>query len=631
MAVTRLSGLTSGMDTDQMVKDLMKAERTRLDKVKKNQTTVSWQQDAYRDIITKIRALQSKYFDTLSPNNNISSSSSFGKFSYNVSSGGVASTAVDVTANADITSRAVTIDSITQLASKDTMSGNISGIRGITTSGFDFAAFTTAMGSNDFQMSVSIGSNTKMIELTQAELSGITDTAGLATALNDKIKASFGNDYANVATVVGGELKFDKAGSTVKVFQYGANTTSLSALGVTSGQSSMDYKTKSINSLFGLTDTDLANFQINGTVISISQEDTVSTMMDKINKSNAGVTLSYDSLGDKFSLKSNTEGSANNIKITSGSSSEVLFSKLFGVTDFTDPSYVRDEGKNAQLSINGTSVIQEGNTFSYDGITYNLKATSAAPISIGITVDKKSIMDNLKNFVSEYNKLIDDVNTKYSEKKYYAYEPLTDDERDALSDDEITKWEEKAKSGVIRSSSELDTFLSRLRNALVEPVEGVGVNLSSIGITSASYTDKGKLYIDENKLSEKLDTNYEDIVKLFSQQSDKAYLTNNAQERYKESGLGSRLDDIFKDYTRTTRDANGNKGILINKAGITNDSSVVNNELTKKLLDYDSRISDIEDYLTDKETYYYNMFSSMETAMSKLQSQADSLTNMLGA
>lgn len=631
MAVTRISGLSSGMDTDQMVRDLMKAESARLDKVKKNKTIVNWQQEAYRDIINKVRSLQSKYFDTLSPKSNISSSSSFGMFSYNVSSGGVASSAVEVTANADITSRAVEINSITQLATKDSLSGNISGMRGIVNSTFDYASFKTAMGAEDFQISVAIGNNSKVIELTQAELSSITDGAQFEAALNNKIQNAFGADYGSLVSVTGGELKIDKAGSTVKVFQYGANTTSLSALGVTTGQSNMDYQSKSINELFGLTDGDLTDVQINGTVISFSQDDTYSTMMDKINKSSAGVTLKYDSLSDKFSLKSNAEGSANNISITSGSNGELLFSKIFDVTDFTDPSLVHEPGKNAQLSINGTSVVQDSNTFTYDGITYNLKTTTATAIDIAISVDKTSIIDNLKNFVSDYNQLIEDVNTKYSEKKNYAYEPLTDDEREALSDDEIEKWEEKAKSGIIKSSSELDAFLSKLRNAIVEPVEGVSINLSAIGITSASYTDKGKLYIDENKLSEKLENNYEDIVKLFSQQSDKAYLSGNATERYKESGLGARLDDILKDYTRTTRDASGNKGILINKAGVDNDSSVINNELTKKLLDYDARISDLEDYLIDKETYYYNMFSSMETAMSRLQSQADSLVNMLGS
>lgn len=629
MAVTRISGIASGMDTDQMVKDLMKAESARLDKVKKNQTTVSWQQEAYRDIISKIQSLQSKYFDTLSPSKNISSGSSFGSFSYNVTSGGVASTALSVTANADVKSREITIDSITQLATKDTMSGVKSGIKGISTSGFDINAFKTSMGTDNFDMNLLIGSNAKKIEITQSELTAINTTTDLVAKLNEKIADAFGSNFNNLVSEVNGEIKIDKSGSVVRVADY-TSATSLSALGLTSGQSNIDYQSKTLKDLFGLNNADLGTMLINGKAVSLSEDDTYVSMLDKVNKANAGVELSYDSLSDKFTLKSTSEGSANNIDIASGSNTEAFFSKLFGVSDFTDTNFVHSVGQNAVVSINGTEVVQDSNNFSFEGVSYSLKALTATPIDVSISIDKTPIIDNIKNFVTEYNKLIDDVSTKYSEKKYYSYEPLTDDERAALSEDEVKKWEEKAKSGSIRSSSELDSFLSKLRNALVEPVEGVGISLSSIGITSASYTDKGKLYIDETKLSDSLENNFESVVKLFTQQSDEAYLSGNASVRYKESGLGLRISDILKDYTRTTRDANGNKGILVNKAGIVNDSSVINNELTKKLLEYDTRISDLEDYLADRETHYYSMFSAMESAMSKLQSQADSLVNMLG-
>ena len=639
MAVTRLTGITSGMDTDKMVKDLMKAESARLDKVKKNQTSVSWQQEAYREIISKIRSLQSTFFDTLSPSKNISSSASFGKFSYSVTSGGTASTAVSVTANADAASKAVVINKITQLATKDTMSGAESEMRGIKSGEFDLATLKTNLGASGMKLTVAIGSDSKAIELTQAELAAVGDKTGLATALNAKIAAAFGADYDDIVSVKNlntpapgnGQIEFDSAGSTVRVYSLSGNQNTMTELGLTSGQSNMDYTSKTLNQLFGLTDAQIGTISINGTSISLSQEDSYAVAMDKINKSGAGVQLKYDSLSDKFSLTSTAEGSANNIEITSGSGAEALFSKMFGVTDFTDPDYKHVAGQNAHLQINGVDVVQSSNTFGFDGINYSLKAESLTEINIGITVDKTSIIDNIKNFVTEYNKLIDSISTKYSEKKNYDYEPLTDEEREALSEDEITRWEEKAKSGNLRGATELDTFLSKLRNALVEPIEGSNINLAAIGITSTSYMENGKLSIDETKLSEKLETNFDDVVRLFSQQSDKAYGSGNGAERYRESGLGARLDDIMKDYTRTTRDTNGNKGILVMKAGVTNDSSVVNNELTKKMLDYDLRISDLAEYLADRETYYYNMFASMESAMSKLQSQADSLTGMMGS
>lgn len=638
MAVTRLTGITSGMDTDKMVKDLMKAESARLDKVKKNQTSVSWQQEAYRDVISKIRTLQSTYFDTLTPEKNISSSASFGKFSYNVTSGGVASTAVSVTANADASSKSVVINKITQLATKDTMSGVESEMRGVKTGEFDLATVKANLGASGMKMTVAIGSDSKVIELTQAELGAVADKTQLAAALNTKISAAFGSDFDDIVSVKNlntpnpgnGQIEFDSSGSTVRVYTFIGNENTMTQLGLTNGQSNMDYTSKTLNQLFGVTDAQIGTISINGTSISLSQEDSYAQAMDKINKSGAEVLLKYDSLSDKFSLTSTAEGSANNIDITSGSGAETLFSKMFGVTDFTDLDYKHTSGKNATLQINGIDVVQSSNTFGFDGINYSLKETSAVEINVGITVEKKSIIDNIKGFVSEYNKLIDSISTKFSEKKYYDYEPLTDEERDALSEEEITRWEDKAKSGNLRGATELSTFLTKLRNALVEPIEGSNINLAAIGITSTSYMEKGKLSIDETILSEKLDTNFDDVVRLFSQQSDKAYGSGNGAERYRESGIGARMDDIMKDYTRTTRDTNGNKGILIMKAGVTNDASIVNNELTKKLLDYDQRISDLEDYLADREAYYYSTFAAMESAMTKLQSQADSLTGMIG-
>lgn len=640
MANMRISGLASGMDTEQMIKDLMKAESVRLDRMKQSQTQIQWQQEAYRELMMKIKDLHTKYFDLLSPSTNLSSSASFSKFSYNITSGTSASTAVSVTANADVSSRNLVINNITQLATKATMSGKASEMRGVAKTDFDFAAFRTGLAGKDFEMSLSIGSTTKTIKLNQTELGVIqavynagNDDAenAFAAALNTKISQEFGDNYDNVASFSDGRFEFDQPGTVVRVYTFGSNVESMSALGFTNGQTNVDNYSKTINEIFGLTDAQIGTININGKNISLSQEDSFAQMMDKINKSGAGVQLSYESLSDKFTLRSTTEGSANSINIASGSGAEVLMSKLFGVTNFADDEFVSEAGKNATLQINGVDVVQSSNVFSHDGISYNIKELSATPINVGITVDTKAIVENIKNFVNEYNNLIDAVSNKFSEKKNYSYKPLTDEEREALSDDDIKKWEEKAKSGVLRSAPELDTFLSKLRNALIMPIEGVGISLSEIGIASSSYLDRGKLTIDETKLNEKLESNFDDIVKLFTQQSDIMYNNGTSAQRYKESGLGARIDDILKDYVRTTRDDNGNKGILVMKAGMVNDASVVQNELTKRLLDYDKRIASIETFLFNRENYYYSMFSSMESAMSKLQSQADSLVNMLGS
>lgn len=644
MANMRITGMTSGFDTDTMIKDLMKAESARVDKVKKSRQYAVWQQEGFREIIGKLRTFQSNFLDTLKPNQNLRSKTSFAKFSYSVISEGTTSSKVAITANADVKNKEVIIDRIDQLATKDTWEGRLSGIRGIKSGDItisDLKDSLTAAG-KDLEINLSIGNSIKKITLQNSDIN-LTDTVDdLATKIQAKVTEVFGSNYSSVVVSDGSKIKFDVAGSEVAVMQFGDNTTSMNALfGSVNAQSSYAYQSKSLKDLFGLTDAVLSNISINGKNITLSETDTVSKMVEKINSSGANINLSYNTLSDKFTLTSKLEGSANNVSITDASSAESLFSKLFGVSDVVDSGgnaiegasgIRRDDGLNALLSINDVSIVQGNNTFSLDGMTFTLKETSTSEISIKTTTDTKAIIDNIKNFVNEYNDIVDFINTKLSEKRNYDFEPLTDDEREALSDEEIEKWETKAKAGNLRGTSELSRMLTELRNAIIEPIDGVGISMNQIGISSTGYTDKGKLTIDESKLKSALENNYEDVVSLFTKESTTTYSNSAARStRDKENGIAARFDDILKDNIRTTRDTNGNKGRLIMKAGVENDASQFSNDFQKKIGGYDDRISDLLEYLSDKEDYYYRMFSKMESALSQMQSQSASLMSQLGS
>lgn len=616
----RITGIMSGFDTDQMVKDLMKAESMKMDRVKQNKQYVEWQQETYRSFINDMRNFQSSFFDVLKPSTNLASTSSFSKFTYSILSGGVSSGAVSITATS-AAAKAVTINKIDQLATKDTWTGVATGIRGIKTNGLDL----NELGTNDLEFSLAIGSNAKTIKLTNAEVSGLDSTA-LATAINSKISTAFGADYGNVVSALGTELKFDTSGSEVRILE-ASNPESMIALGITSGVSSYDYKTKGIGELINLSSLDLSAINISGKTIAISDTDTIEAMNKKLNSAGAGFEIKYNSLSDNFSMVSTKEGSANNIVIEDANTS-AIFGKLFNVVD---PSSTQVEGLNAKLTINGVDVIQGSNSFLLDGITFDLKATSVDPIEINVEINTESILDNIKNFVTEYNKMIDSITTKLTERRDYDYKPLTDDERKALSDDEIEKWEIRAKLGNMSNATELSSMLTRLRNAIIEPIEGSSLTLNQIGISSTSYSDRGKLTIDEDKLRLALESNYDEVVSVFTKKSDFAYSdSTNREIRYNESGIASRFNDILNDYVRVNRDSNGNKGILLQKAGMQNDSSVLTNALSSQIKNYDARIDKLLDMLKSRENYYYNMFSKMETALSQMQSQSSSLMSMLG-
>ena len=631
MSNIRISGIASGFDTDQMIKDLMKAENARVDNIRKEKQMVEWQQEAYRDIIDQVKSLQSNFLDVLKPGSNIASASSFSKFSYSVLSNGATSTALSITASSSA-SRAMVVNEITALATKDNWLGKVTGKRGIESGAINVANIKATVGSGDFELSLTVGSQSKVIRLTNAELTAIPDgnSADFVAAINNKIKLAFGNDFGSVASLTtDGKLKLDFSSSEVKVMTYGSNSASMSALGLTSGQSSYAFRSKSVSELFGVGDSTLT---INGKNVSISGTDTIAQMVDKINAGNTGSQISYNLLSDRFQLQSTTEGSANNVAIDSGSATENTLSKLFNITDFSDAGLTRTEGLNAKLKIDGVEMIQSTNAFTYEGVNFTLKTESASAIQIKADVDSTPILDNITKFIEAYNGLIDGINKKLSEKKDYDYKPLTTEEKEALTEKEVEAYEAKAKMGILRGSSELNDFVMKLRNAITEPIAGLGLNLRDVGITSESYQDRGKLTIDESVLKQKLETNFDDVVKLFSKQASTAYSADSgAAPRLSSNGIGNRFDDIIKDYTRTIRDSGGRKGVLINIAGVGNDISNVQNDLTKRMTTFDTRIDKLLDTLADKEDYYYRMFSNMESALSQMQAQSSSLTSMLGS
>jgi flagellar hook-associated protein 2 len=350
-------------------------------------------------------------------------------------------------------------------------------------------------------------------------------------------------------------------------------------------------------------------------------------MIRKINAIDAGVKLSYSEIEDRFILQAEDEGTLNNITLDNDETVD-FFSKL-SIEDGAN----RTEATNAIITIDGVEIVKSSNNFTLEGITYNLNSEySGDDIDISVSQNTDEIYDFIKGFVESYNAIVEDLNTTLSESRDYDYEPLTDDERDAMTEDEIEAWETQAKKGILRSDTTLDNMLTKMRQALYESVEDVGLTLKDMGITTSSeYTDRGKLEIDEYTLKDAISNNYSDVVKLFTSESDIDYTDgDNRSERYEENGLAYRLYDLIQDHVRTTRDTDGNKGILLEKAGKEGDTSYYTNSLTEKIDEYDDRIYEALEYLADKEDYYYEMFANMEAALSEMNSQMASFTSQLG-
>lgn len=640
MAPMRLGGLSSGLDADKMVRDMMKVERLKVDKVEKERTRIEWTQSAMRELINKTREFQGKFFDVLKPESNMLSGQLYSAFDYSVTSMGVATSAVQITARTGATRLNNTIDSITQLASADTWKGAVSNLASIRSSkGVDIDALKSG---GDLEFSVAIERKVKKITLKQDELAALGSVEDLAAKVNEKIKLAFGNDYANLVSAVDAEggkgLRIALGGSEVKLFRAGDNPL-FKQLNIANGSSTYDYKTKSVQSLLGIKPEDLENFKIGDTQIKLDAEMTIEQMFKAINDAGVGIEMHYDSLADRITMRSKETGSIHDIQIEDGSAAERLFAKLFRVDDLVDAngalsaaagaSVERQNGKNAILSLNGTQIIKSSNKFTIDGISYALNATSAQPIETAAKIDADKVVEKIKTFVDEYNSLIELIDKKLLEPKHRGYDPLTEEEKLEITEKQAEKIEEKAKSGILNGNRDLQKMLDSIRSVIVDTVDGD--TLRSIGISSKSWKDKGRLYVDTVQLKDAIQNDANRVVEIFTKQSEIKYTDEaNRKQRYAENGVMARLDDVIKDFTRTTRDKEGKKGSLVMIAGLEDDSSVLTNKMSKEMRDKDKRINEMLKRLAQKEDYYYSMFAKMEAAMAKLQSQQNSFAGLMG-
>ncbi|HOM01292.1 MAG TPA: flagellar filament capping protein FliD [Acetivibrio sp.] len=381
---------------------------------------------------------------------------------------------------------------------------------------------------------------------------------------------------------------------------------------------------------FNITDPN-ANivFTINDQVIDVGKSYANATMndvMNAINSSKAGVKVSYDSLNDRFIMESKTLGATSTIEITDTDPSNGLL-KAMGLVGGTYTA-----GKDAEFTLDGVTDMKRGtNEFTIDGVTYTLKEVTTEPVTIDVKADIDGVVENIKNFINSYNDMISKINSVLTEERDRKYPPLTDDQKKAMTEDDIRRWEEKAKSGLLRSDSILENIVTSLRRALYDKVEGSSLSLYQIGITTGLYQDKGKLVIDEEKLRAALTDNYDGVVQLFTQSSQYTYSqalndSDKRSVRYKESGIAQRIYDILQDNIRTTRNASGKKGVLLEKAGLVGDMTEYDNLLVNEMKEKDELIDNLLAKIYEKEEYYYKKFAAMEKMLDAMNSQSSWLT-----
>ncbi|MFB8093666.1 flagellar hook-associated protein 2 [Bacillus velezensis] len=363
--------------------------------------------------------------------------------------------------------------------------------------------------------------------------------------------------------------------------------------------------------------------------VTIAATDTIDDVISKLNSSGLGVTALKEKISngtdyvDTIAFTSNKTGEGFTLSAGDDATKSFLKDQLgFAVDDATNELTANAEGKNAKFTFNGLEMTKTSNNFTINGIKYTLNSVtdSNKTVTINSTTDTDGIFDNIKDFVDKYNTLIKSANAKVTESKYRDYKPLTDEQREAMTDKQIEQWEAKAKSGLLRSDSTLQNGLAEMRLDLYSTVtiDGKKYQLADFGIeTSDSYTDQGKLVIkDEAKLKQKITESPALVAKLFNADSPDTAKTKNPEEQ----GIARRLKDTLnKMQTQISKQAGTESSVSTSFA------------IGKSLNEIETNISNMKTKLDDIETRYYKKFSALDTALEKLNSQSSYLTSMLGS
>lgn len=358
---------------------------------------------------------------------------------------------------------------------------------------------------------------------------------------------------------------------------------------------------------------------INGTEIILDKKSTISSMMSAVNKSAAGVTMTYSSLTNSFTLESKEFGGAGKVEV-----GDTSLGRSLGLVD-DNGTVGASEGQNAIFEINGQEVYLNDNTYTLDGntFTFNDNMTIGETYTVNIAKDSTTVKDALKKFVESYNKLIDDVygyigKSPAKDDDGNTYEPLTDAEKEEMSEDEITKWEEKAKQGVLYNDSTVSTVMSQMRSALYTSVtldDGSKFGIYNLGIkTSSEWSEHGKLQIDENAFDKAFENNEDAIIKLFTDS---------------DTGMMKKLNSVIDGAVKSSGAAN-TRGTLVRKAGKADSSVTTDSTIYKEMVKMQDRLKELQDRYDTKEEYWWKVFTNMETAMADLNSQTSYISSYLG-
>lgn len=641
----RMTGMVSGMDTESIIQELVSAKRTKVDDVKKKQTKLEWKQDTWKELNTKLKSLQSKYvsnmrFSTayMKKTTKVSNSSAVSVITGENAVNGVQSLQVKQLAKtayltgAKMKSASASGGSLTALSKLSDLAGSDS----ITGSG----QIKIQAGSKEVSMNITADTTISdvMTQLKNAGLNANFDekqqrlfvsakesgaasdfsivgldsngqaalsAMGISTGLDAKAKA----EYQEWASYVG-NTDAETAENMKALYQ---GTIDKSVEGYLTSYKELTSNIESLQKDLGAAEDEESKAGIQKII------DQRREQLAEIEK-NITVTSTTDEEGNTTYTATATETLTNSIAQPYVDRANYAKKVVDGtVTIPTSDGSSKIDGQDAIIYLNNAEFTNSTNSFEINGLTLTALSETKDGEDVTITTqdDTDGIYDMIKSFLKEYNSIINEMDKLYNADSASGYEPLTDDEKESLSDAEVEKYEQKIKDALLRRDSSLSSIRSAFTTTMSSGVElnGKKMYLSDFGIDTLGYfsaadNEKNAYHIDGDPDDDNTSGNADKLKSLISSDPDTvvSFFSSLSRELYSSMNNLSSAVEGYRSY-----------GSFYDDKKMKSDYE-----------DYTTKITELEEKVNDYEDKWYSKFSKMETALAKLQSNSSAISSLLG-
>ncbi|MDA1158269.1 MAG: flagellar filament capping protein FliD [Planctomycetota bacterium] len=310
------------------------------------------------------------------------------------------------------------------------------------------------------------------------------------------------------------------------------------------------------------------------TVITIDADDTLKTLVDKINDADIGVSAGFFNDGSAFnsfrlSLTSGNSGAAGSFIIDDGNLD-------LGLT-------VATKAQDALLQVGSTpatSFLIGSSTNQFDevasGVSVTARAVGTSAANVNIDRDDSKARNAIKTLVAAYNSYI-------------------------TTTDQLTKFDEDpTKRGILQGQGIVLRVSTRLSNLINKSYFGSNEaiqNLSDLGVRT---TDGGKLEFDESVFNDVVEATPDAVQKFFRDEN------NGVAARFKTT-----LETLTDSFTGT----------------FTNEKNGLDNSISA----LENRVEQIDEVLAIRQDRLLRQFIQMEEIIGQLQTQGESIAALLSS